>query len=84
WDVQQGKPHPEVFLRAAQGIGVEPRRCLVIEDVPAGVQAAHAAGMKCLALTTTHPAGALRAADLVLDGLEGVTAGDVAALIEAA
>jgi len=77
WDVTRGKPDPEVFLKAAAGIGVEPRNCLVIEDVPAGIRAAHAAGMKCVALTTTRPAGELCEADLVLDdltsfGVEGV------------
>jgi beta-phosphoglucomutase len=81
WDVERGKPHPEVFLKAARGIGVEPGRCLVIEDVPAGVEAAHAAGMKCLAVTTTHPAESLRGADVVRKDLSDVTASEVGALI---
>ncbi|MCK4374694.1 MAG: HAD family phosphatase, partial [Candidatus Brocadiae bacterium] len=81
WDVQRGKPDPEVFLKAAAGIGVEPRNCLVIEDVPAGIQAAHAAGMKCVAVTTTHEAGALVAADRIMDGLTELTVQHVSAML---
>jgi len=81
WDVQLGKPHPEVFLKAAAGVGVAPVECCVFEDVPAGIRAAKAAGMKCIAVTTTHPAGSLHRADLVVDSLEGITPGDVAGLI---
>lgn len=73
-DVERGKPAPDVFLKAAQAVGVEPARCLVIEDAPAGIQAAHAAGMKCLALTTSHPGTALSQADRVVASLEGFTA----------
>jgi beta-phosphoglucomutase len=49
-DVRQGKPDPEVFLVAAQRLGVPPSRCVVVEDAPAGVQAAKAAGIPCVAL----------------------------------
>jgi beta-phosphoglucomutase len=49
-DVRRGKPDPEVFLVAAQRLGIEPWRCVVIEDAPAGVQAAKAASMACVAL----------------------------------
>ena len=71
-DVQRGKPDPEGFLLAAKKLGVEPKYCIVIEDAVAGVEAAKAAGMKCIALTTTHPRDALAKADLVVDNLEGV------------
>ncbi len=81
WDVQRGKPAPEVFLKAAAGIGVEPPDCLVIEDVPAGIQAAHAAGMKCVAVTTTHEADALAAADRVVESLTELTVRDVKAML---
>ena len=47
-DVVRGKPHPDVFLKAAAGIGIPPARCVVLEDAPVGVEAALAAGMKCL------------------------------------
>ena len=81
-DVERGKPAPDVFLKAARVVGVEPPRCLVIEDAPAGVQAAHAAGMVCLALTTSHPAEALRGADSVMASLEGFTPADAARMLE--
>ena len=53
-DVSVGKPDPEVFLKAADELSILPGLCLVIEDAPAGIEAANAAGMKSLALTTTH------------------------------
>jgi beta-phosphoglucomutase len=49
-DTQRGKPDPEVFLKAASRVGAAPARCLVFEDAPAGVQAARAGGMKCIAV----------------------------------
>lgn len=55
-DVTRGKPDPEVFLKAAAKLGVEPSCCVVIEDAQVGIRAAKAAGMKSLAVTTTHPA----------------------------
>lgn len=60
------KPDPAVFLLAAKEVRVAPVNCLVIEDAIAGVQAAVAAEMKCLALTTSNPASRLPPADLVL------------------
>ena len=53
-DVAHGKPHPDVYLHAATSLGVQPVDCLVIEDAPPGVQAARAAGVPVIALTTTH------------------------------
>jgi beta-phosphoglucomutase len=49
-DVRQGKPDPEVFLRAAEMVGVAPARCVVIEDSPQGVEAAGRAGIRCIAV----------------------------------
>jgi HAD superfamily hydrolase (TIGR01509 family) len=69
-----GKPDPAVFLRAAAQLGVEPRACLVIEDSIAGIQAAAAAGMKCLAIATTFPLEKLPKTDLVLPGLTDLKA----------
>jgi beta-phosphoglucomutase family hydrolase len=48
------KPHPEIYLRAAAELGIEPRRCLVFEDSHSGVEAARAAGMKVIGISTTH------------------------------
>jgi sugar-phosphatase len=53
-DVERGKPDPEGYLLAAHRLGVAARRCLVIEDTPAGLEAARAAGMEVLAVTTTY------------------------------
>ena len=52
-DVRRGKPDPEVFLLAAARLGVPPARCVVVEDAPVGVAAAHAGGMKAVALLST-------------------------------
>lgn len=59
--VARGKPHPDVFLAAAELIGVAPAHCLAFEDAPAGILAARAAGMTCVALTTGFSADALTA-----------------------
>ncbi len=83
-DVAQGKPDPECFLHALNGLSRLPRRngraepavkaeeCLVIEDTLAGIQAARAAGMKVLAVANTHPAQELHQADAVVTSLEEV------------
>ena len=55
-DVARGKPHPDVFLKAADLCGVAPENCIVFEDAPLGVEAARRAGMRCIVLTTTLPA----------------------------
>ncbi len=55
-DVSFGKPNPEVYLKAAVGIGMSPERCLVFEDAPAGIAAARAAGMTAVAVLTTYRA----------------------------
>ena len=62
-----GKPHPDPFLEAARRLGVDPRRCLVIEDAPKGLEAAHAAGCFTLAVVTTTPREALDADAVVAD-----------------
>lgn len=53
--VERGKPFPDVFLAAARKLGIEPGACIVVEDAPAGIEAARRAGMKALAVRTTHP-----------------------------
>jgi HAD superfamily hydrolase (TIGR01509 family) len=64
-----GKPDPAVFLHAASLLQSAPNQCIVVEDATAGVEGAKRAGMKCIAVTTTNPASALGAADLVVDQL---------------
>jgi beta-phosphoglucomutase family hydrolase len=68
-DAAKGKPDPEGFLVAARRLGVPPERCIVIEDAPAGLQAAKAGGMRAIGVTTTHPAAELHDAGLVVDSL---------------
>jgi sugar-phosphatase len=68
-DVHFGKPHPEGFLLAAKALGVPPTSCVVVEDSPAGVAAGKAAGALVVALTTTHSADVLTAADIVVSDL---------------
>ncbi|MCS7275863.1 MAG: HAD family phosphatase [Dehalococcoidia bacterium] len=68
-DVSRGKPDPEGFLLAARRLQVPPEACTVIEDAPEGVQAAKAAGMRCLAVATTRPPHMLSQADLVVESL---------------
>jgi HAD superfamily hydrolase (TIGR01509 family) len=58
-DVAQGKPAPDIFLLAAQQLGVPPAACCVIEDSKPGVAAGLAAGMRVMAITNTHPAAEL-------------------------
>lgn len=60
------KPAPDIFLYAAASLGAKPAECLVVEDAPSGIRAAKAAGMHCLALTTTHSAHHLAEADVVV------------------
>lgn len=72
-----GKPNPKIFLLAAERLGVEPARCLVIEDAIAGVEAARRAGMSCLAVTTTNPREALCHACQVVDTLDQIQPSEV-------
>ena len=71
-DVTRGKPDPEPYLLAAQRLGVAPDRCLAVEDAPAGIASARAAGCQVLAVTGTAPAQELAEAALTVDGLDRV------------
>jgi sugar-phosphatase len=71
-DVRRRKPAPDLFLLAAERLGIQPGRCVVIEDAPDGVRAAKAAGAKCIAVTNTTSAGNLAGADLLCDSLEQI------------
>ena len=68
-DVRRGKPDPEGYLLAAGKLGVAPEDCLVIEDSPPGVAAGKAAGMRVVAVLTTHAAEQLALADVRLGAL---------------
>jgi len=68
-DVTRGKPDPQVFEIAAARLGVPPARCCVVEDAPAGVEAANRAEMTSIGLTGTATRAELAHADLVVDGL---------------
>ncbi|MBA4187836.1 MAG: beta-phosphoglucomutase [Planctomycetaceae bacterium] len=84
-DVRRGKPDPEVFLTAATKLGSRPEQCVVFEDAVAGVEAAKAGGMRCVAVTFVghHSAEKLceAGADLVVESLDAVTVSQIAALV---
>jgi len=83
-EVTRGKPDPEVFLKAAEKLGVEPRRCAVVEDSLAGLEAARRAGMTPIGLTGTFPRERLaEKAALVVDSLRELSPERIAALIDA-
>jgi len=71
-DVTHGKPHPEPYLKGAEGLGFEPSECLVIEDAPAGIQSARAGGMKVIGITSTYKADSLGQADAIIGRLEQI------------
>lgn len=78
-DVTARKPAPDIFLKAASTLGVAPADCVVIEDAVNGIEAAKAAGMRCVAVAQTFPAERLRAADLVKTRISEVSLADLRA-----
>lgn len=77
------KPHPEIYLRAAQELGLSPTRCIAMEDAVSGTEAAKAAGMACVSVTNSFSAGELAEADWVVDSLEEVNLEQLAKRIDA-
>ena len=71
-DVSAGKPAPDAYLLAATRLHVNPSDCVVIEDSPAGIQAAKAAGMKAIGIASTQPRQALSKADVVVQQLADI------------
>jgi len=71
-DVSKGKPDPEVFLKAAEKLGMDPSRCVVFEDAHVGIEAAHRAGMRAIAVATTNPLSELGKADLAVIRLDEI------------
>jgi HAD superfamily hydrolase (TIGR01509 family) len=80
-DVKNKKPNPELFLLAAQALKVPANNCVVIEDAPNGVQAAKAAGCKCIAVTNTTSPEHLSQADLIVNTLTRINLQDIVNLI---
>ena len=72
-DVENKKPCPDLFLLAAKHMAIDPAVCVIIEDSPNGIQAAKAAGSKCIAVTNTFTAKNLKEADLICGSLEEIT-----------
>lgn len=80
YEVPEGKPSPQIFLLAARKLGVKPAGCVVLEDAIAGVDGAKRAGMKCVAVTNSHPGSRLQKADLIVATLEAISFTDLAGL----
>lgn len=76
-EVRNKKPSPEIYLKAAEKLKVEPTHCLVIEDAVSGVKAAKAAGALCLALTTSFPEDQLGEADWIVKDLSEISIYDL-------
>lgn len=68
-EISRGKPDPEGYLTAARRLGFTPKDCIVIEDAPAGIESAHEAGMRVIAIATTYQPEELQTADVVVPRL---------------
>jgi sugar-phosphatase len=73
-DVENGKPHPEAYLKGAEILGVSPEACVVVEDAPSGVSSARSAGMRVIAVATTYREDDLHEADAVVASLTDIQA----------
>ena len=82
-DVQKGKPDPEGFIKIKKHFQVNAENCVVIEDAPVGIEAAKRAGMKTIALTTTHKKEELKNADLILEDLSKINFKDIKRILKA-
>ncbi|SRR6266496_3208073 len=76
-DMKKKKPAPDIFLLAAEKLKVEPKHCVVVEDAVNGVQAAQAAGMRCVAVATTFSAEKLHEADVVRESISDINMSDL-------
>jgi len=81
-ELPAGKPDPTLFLMAAEALRLPPERCVVVEDSPAGVEAARRAGMHCIAVATTRKREALAAANRLFDDLTQMSIRDFSQVIE--
>ena len=73
-DVDYGKPHPQGYATAARLLSASPSECVVVEDTPAGIASAHAASIRAIAVTSTHPPHGLTDADFRIESLQHVRA----------
>jgi beta-phosphoglucomutase len=80
--VSRPKPNPDIFLKAAEKLNMEPSRCIVFEDSIAGIKAANSAGMKVVGITTAHPAHDLHPVDLVINDYTELTPHKLAELFK--
>jgi beta-phosphoglucomutase family hydrolase len=80
--VSRPKPNPDIFLKAAEKLNMEPSRCIVFEDSIAGIKAANSAGMKVVGITTGHPASDLHPVDLVINDYTNLTPRKLAELFK--
>ena len=78
-NVSHGKPHPEGCITASQKLGVSPSKCIVLEDAPAGLEAARRAGMACVGVLSTHDH--MDEADRIVNSLEEISLADIETLI---
>ena len=76
-DVERRKPFPDIFLKAAERLGVAPAACTVIEDAVNGIAAAKAAGMRCSAVASSFPAAALAEADFTATSIAALRVADL-------
>lgn len=80
--VSKPKPNPQIFLKAADDLGIKPEHCIVFEDSLSGVKAANAAGMKVIGITTSHMADELHPVDMVINDFADITEHQLAALFD--
>ena len=81
-DVVNGKPHPEIFLTAAEGLGLTPEQCIVVEDAKSGVAAAKAGGFYCYGLAHPDYFADLSKADKIIKSLEEIDLDEAASAID--
>lgn len=80
-DIMFGKPHPEIYELAARELGLPKEKCIAFEDAIVGIQSAKGAGMKVVALTTTHTAAELAGADKVINDFQRIGLVDLSTLV---
>lgn len=80
--VTKPKPDPQVYLKAAKKLDMQPARCVVFEDSLAGIKSGNSAGMKVVGITTGHTASELQPVNLTIDDYAGLTVQKIAALFE--